>query len=136
MRHQKAGNKLSRTVSHRDSMFRNMVTSLLLHGRIRTTDAKAKELRRWVDGVITLAKRGDLHARRQALAIVRDKDVVHKLFEEAPTRFGSRNGGYALLARVGRRAGDRASMMLVELTGVSAGADVKTGLGKANEATE
>ena len=82
MRHQKAGKKLNRTGSHRNAMFRNMVTSLFEHGRLRTTDAKAKELRRWADRMITLAKRGDLHARRQALAVMRDKAVVHKLFEE------------------------------------------------------
>ena len=75
MRHRKAGVKLNRTSSHRDAMFRNMVTSMFKHGRIRTTDVKAKELRRWVDKMVTLAKRGDLHARRQALSVVREKDV-------------------------------------------------------------
>ena len=88
MRHRKSGLKLNRTSSHRKAMFRNMVTSLLKHQRIRTTAAKAKELRSWADHLITLAKRGDLHARRQALSIVREKDIVHKLFEEA----GDRNG--------------------------------------------
>ena len=83
MRHRKSGLKLNRTASHRKAMFRNMVTSLFKHERIRTTDAKAKELRRWADHIITLAKRGDLHARRQALSIVREKEVVHKLFAEA-----------------------------------------------------
>ena len=73
MRHQKAGVKLGRSSSHRDAMFRNMVTSLLKHDRIRTTDVKAKELKRWADHIVTLAKRGDLHARRQAMAIVREK---------------------------------------------------------------
>ncbi len=96
-------------------MFRNMVTSLLKHDRIKTTDAKAKELRRWADHIVTLAKRGDLHARRMALAIVREKDVVHKLFEEAPERFGSINGGYTRIVKIGRRAGDAAAMTLVEL---------------------
>ena len=80
MRHRKAVLKLNRTPSHRKAMFRNMVTSLFKYERIQTTGAKAKELRRWADHLITLAKRGDLHARRQALAIVREKDVVHKLF--------------------------------------------------------
>ena len=80
MRHRKAGVKLGRTGSHRNAMFRNMVTSLLKNDRIRTTDIKAKELRRWADHVITLAKRGDLHARRQALAIVKDKAVDEKYF--------------------------------------------------------
>ncbi|MFW6334905.1 MAG: 50S ribosomal protein L17, partial [Desulfosalsimonas sp.] len=76
MRHRKGGLKLNRTGSHRRAMFRNMVTSLLKHDRIKTTDAKAKELRRWADHLVTLAKRGDLHARRQALSIVNEKAVV------------------------------------------------------------
>lgn len=115
MRHRKAGVKLGRTGSHRNAMFRNMVTSLLKHERIRTTDTKAKELRRWSDHVITLAKRGDLHARRQALAIVHDKAVVHKLFERAQELFGERPGGYTRLIKVGRRPGDAAPMTIVEL---------------------
>ena len=115
MRHQKAGKKLGRTGSHRNAMFRNMVTSLFEHGRIQTTDAKAKELRRWADRMITLAKRGDLHARRQALAVMRDKTVVHKLFEEAPGRFGDRAGGYTNVFKLGRRRGDAAPISLVEL---------------------
>ena len=96
-------------------MFRNMVTSLFEHGRIRTTDAKAKELRRWADRMITLAKRGDHHARRQALAVMRDKTVVHKLFEEVVDRFGDRAGGYTNVIKVGRRRGDAAPISLVEL---------------------
>jgi large subunit ribosomal protein L17 len=96
-------------------MFRNMVTSLFKHERIRTTDAKAKELRRWADQIITLAKKGDLHARRQALAIVREKDVVHKLFEQAQERFGKINGGYTRIIKLGRRPGDAASVSLIEL---------------------
>lgn len=117
MRHRKSGVKLNRTGSHRQAMFRNMVTSLLKHDRIRTTDAKAKELRRWADHVITLAKRGDLHARRQALAIVREKAVVHKLFREAPGRFADRSGGYTRVVKIGPRPGDAAPMSVVELTG-------------------
>jgi large subunit ribosomal protein L17 len=96
-------------------MFRNMVTSLFKHDRIRTTDAKAKELRRWADHVVTLAKRGDLHARRQVLAILREKQVVHKLFEEVQDRFGSVRGGYTRVVKVGHRAGDAAPLSLVEL---------------------
>jgi large subunit ribosomal protein L17 len=92
-----------------------MVTSLFKHQRIKTTDAKAKELRRWADRLITLAKRGDLHARRQALAIVREKDVVHKLFEDAPNRFGKTSGGYTRVIKIGRRAGDAARVSIVEL---------------------
>ncbi|MBW2565301.1 MAG: 50S ribosomal protein L17 [Deltaproteobacteria bacterium] len=115
MRHRKAGKKLNRTGSHRNAMFRNMVTSLFEHGRIQTTDAKAKELRRWADRMVTLAKRGDLHARRQALAVMRDKTVVHKLFEEAVDRFGDRVGGYTNVVKIGRRRGDAAPVSLVEL---------------------
>lgn len=115
MRHRKAGVKLGRTSSHRDAMFRNMVTSLFKHERIRTTDAKAKALRGWADHVITLAKRGDLHARRQALSIIREKKVVHKLFEEASERFGGINGGYTRVVKIGRRPGDAAPISLVEL---------------------
>ena len=115
MRHRKAGKKLNRTGSHRNAMFRNMVTSLFEHGRIQTTDAKAKELRRWADRMVTLAKRGDLHARRQVLAVMRDKTVVHKLFEEAADRFGDRVGGYTNIVKIGRRRGDAAPISLVEL---------------------
>jgi large subunit ribosomal protein L17 len=96
-------------------MFRNMVTSLFKHERIRTTDAKAKEIRRWADKLVTLAKRGDLHARRQALSIIREKDVVHKLFDEAPKRFAQVNGGYTRVVKVGFRPGDAAPISLVEL---------------------
>ncbi len=115
MRHRKSGIKLNRTSSHRHAMFRNMVTSLFKHERVRTTDAKAKELRRWADRIITLAKKGDLHARRQALAIVREKDVVHKLFEQAQERFGKINGGYTRIIKLGRRPGDAAAVSLIEL---------------------
>ena len=115
MRHRKAGLKLNRTPSHRQAMFRNMVTSLFKYERIRTTGAKAKEVRRWADHLVTLAKRGDLHARRQALAIVREKDVVHKLFESADERFGSVSGGYTRVIKLGRRPGDAAPISLVEL---------------------
>jgi large subunit ribosomal protein L17 len=115
MRHRKAGVKLSRTSSHKDAMFRNMVTSLFKYDRVQTTDAKAKELRRWADKLITLAKRGDLHARRRALSIVREKDVVHKLFEAASERFGSVSGGYTRIVKIGHRPGDAAPISLVEL---------------------
>lgn len=115
MRHQKATVKLNRTTSHRNAMFRNMVTSLFRHERLRTTDAKAKELRRWADNMITLAKRGDLHARRQALSIIREKDVVHKLFEEAAERYGAVSGGYTRVVKLGRRPGDAAPVSLIEL---------------------
>lgn len=126
MRHRKANLKLNRTTSHRNAMFRNMVTSLFKHERIRTTGAKAKELRRWADHLITLAKRGDLHARRQALAIVREKQVVHKLFEEANDKFGHSAGGYTRIVKLSRRAGDAAPMSLIELVLVESKGKKKT----------
>jgi len=115
MRHRKSGIKLNRTSSHREAMFRNMVTSLFKHDRIKTTDIKAKELRKWADHLITLAKRGDLHARRQALSIVREKNVVHKLFEEAVEKYGKSSGGYTRITKLGRRPGDAAPVSLIEL---------------------
>jgi large subunit ribosomal protein L17 len=115
MRHRKASLKLGRTSSHRNAMFRNMVTSLFKHQRIRTTDVKAKELRRWADNLITLAKRGDLHARRQALSIVREKEVVHKLFAEATELYGDRSGGYTRIIKLGTRPGDAAPISMIEL---------------------
>lgn len=117
MRHKKSGVKLNRTSSHRKAMFRNMVTSLFKHDRIKTTDVKAKALRSWADHLVTLAKRGDLHARRQALAIIREKDVVHKLFEQAPKRFADISGGYTRIVKLGFRAGDAAPISIIELTG-------------------
>jgi large subunit ribosomal protein L17 len=96
-------------------MFRNMVTSLFKHEQIQTTDAKAKELRRWADQLVTLAKRGDLHARRQAMAIIQEKEVVHKLFEEAPKRYADVNGGYTRIIKIGYRPGDAAAVSLVQL---------------------
>lgn len=117
MRHGKSGRKLNRTSSHRMAMFRNMVTSLLAHERIFTTLPKAKEMRRWADWMITLGKRGDLHARRQALAVVREKDVVHKLFQDLAVRYQNRAGGYTRIVKVGYRQGDAAPMCILELIG-------------------
>jgi len=116
MRHRKAGVKLSRTSSHRDAMFKNMVTSLLKYERIKTTDVKAKELRRLADQMITLAKRGDLHAQRQAHAVIKEKAVVYKLFKEIAPRFQQIDGGYTRTVRLDYRAGDAAPMMLIELS--------------------
>ena len=115
MRHGKSGRKLNRTSSHRLAMFRNMVTSLLDHERVYTTVPKAKELRRWTDWMITLGKRGDLHARRQALAVIRTKDTVHKLFEEIAPRLQNRPGGYTRIVKVGYRRGDASPMCILEL---------------------
>lgn len=116
MRHLKSGRKLNRTSSHRRAMLSNMVTSLLLHEQIQTTDAKAKELRRWADRMVTLGKRGTLHARRQALAFVRDRRVVAKLFDEIAGRFRERPGGYTRVTKLGIRQGDAAAISMIELT--------------------
>ncbi|NPU85096.1 MAG: 50S ribosomal protein L17 [Syntrophaceae bacterium] len=117
MRHRKLTTKLGRTASHRKAMFRNMVTSFLKYEKIETTDIKAKELRRVAEKMITLGKRGDLHARRQALAYVRDRDVVEKLFEQISSRFKERKGGYTRIVKTGYRTGDNAPMALIELVG-------------------
>lgn len=117
MRHRNAGLKLGRSLAHRDALFRNLVTALFEFGKIRTTDAKAKELRRWADQMVTLAKRGDLHARRQAMAVIRKKDIVHHLFFEAVDRFGQVAGGYTRITKIGFRPGDKAPISLVELVG-------------------
>lgn len=117
MRHGKAGRKLGRTTPHRSAMLRNMVTSLFEHERIVTTVPKAKEARRVADKMITLAKRGDLHARRQAYAYIRSKDIVAKLFDEIQGQFADRNGGYTRIIRTGTRQGDAAQMAILELVG-------------------
>ena len=119
MRHRKAGNRLGRNSAHRKAMMRNMVTSLLEHERIVTTTPKAKELRRLADKMITLAKRGDLHARRQALAVIRDKKVVAKLFNELGEEYRDRNGGYTRIIQTGQRLGDAAPMAIIELVNYS-----------------
>ena len=115
MRHRKAGRKLNRTKAHRKAMLRNMVTSLLEHERIVTTVPKAKEARRVADKMITLGKRGDLHARRQALAYIRSDEVVNKLFSELSEQYMDRQGGYTRIIRTGTRAGDAAPMAIIEL---------------------
>ena len=115
MRHQFDGRKLGRTSSHRNAMFRNMVTSLLDKERIRTTRQKAKELRRIADRMITLGKRGDLHARRQALSFIRDGDVVRKLFDTLAPRYAGRPGGYTRILHLAPRPGDNADMAFLEL---------------------
>lgn len=117
MRHAKSGRKLGRTSSHREAMFRNMVTSLFEHERIVTTEHKAKELRPIAEKMITLAKRGDLHARRQALSYIRSKNVVAKLFDQIKDQFADRNGGYTRIIRTGVRTGDAAPMAIIELVG-------------------
>ena len=115
MRHGISGRKLSVTSSHRIAMFRNMATSLLKHEQITTTLPKAKELRPYVERIITLGKRGDLHARRQALAQIRDEKIVQKLFGEIAERYKARPGGYCRVLKAGVRYGDAATMAVIEL---------------------
>jgi large subunit ribosomal protein L17 len=115
MRHRVAGRKLSRHSQHRKLMFRNMLVSLLQHERIQTTLAKGKELRGWVDRIISLGKKGTLHARRQAFAMLREKEIVKKLFEEIVPRLKGREGGYTRIYKMGWRKGDGAPLSLIEL---------------------
>ena len=118
MRHGKSGRKLGRTSSHREAMLRNMVTSFLKYEKIRTTDVKAKELKQVAEKMITLGKRGDLHARRQALAFVRDPEVVGKLFSDLSARYRDRAGGYTRIVKMGYRTGDNAPLSVIELIGL------------------
>ena len=115
MRHLKAGRKFGRTSAHRKALFRNMVTALIRQERIRTTLAKAKELRGKVEKTITLGKRGTLHARRHALRLVADKDSLKKLFGPLAERYASRPGGYTRVIKLGHRLGDDAPMAIIEL---------------------
>ncbi len=115
MRHLKRGRKLGRTTAHRKALLRNLVTSLLEHERIITTEPKAKELRRVADKMVTLGKRGTLHARRQALRVIRSNEVVRKLFSDVAPRFAERNGGYTRILHLGYRPGDAAAMAVIEL---------------------
>ena len=114
MRHGNSGRKLNRTSSHRKAMFANMATSLIEHEQIMTTLPKAKEIRPIVEKLVTLGKRGDLHARRQALSQIRDNDAVRKLFDAIATRYATRNGGYIRIMKAGFRTGDNAPMAVVE----------------------
>ena len=115
MRHNSAGRRLGRTTSHRIAMLRNMVTSFLEHEKITTTDAKAKELRSIAERMITLGKKGDLHATRQAAAYIRDKKVVTKLFTTIAPRYADRPGGYTRIIKLGIRPGDTAPVSVIEL---------------------
>ena len=115
MRHRKQHGKLNRTSAHRKALMRNMVTSLLEHERIETTHAKARELRRVTDRIITLGKRGDLHARRQALSVVRSREITAKVFGELAERYRERPGGYTRVLKLRHRTGDAAPMSIIEL---------------------
>jgi large subunit ribosomal protein L17 len=115
MRHGKSGRRLGRTTSHREAMFRNLVTSFLNHEKITTTDAKAKEIRSVAEKMITLGKRGDLHSLRQAASYIREKSVVTKLFSTIAPRYKDRPGGYTRIIKLGIRQGDAAAVSLIEL---------------------
>jgi len=115
MRHLKSGRKLGRTSAHRKALFRNMVTSLIVRERIRTTLAKAKELRSHIEKTITLGKKGTLHAKRRALRVVQTKEAFLKLFDTLSDRYANRQGGYTRILKVGHRQGDDAPMAIIEL---------------------
>jgi large subunit ribosomal protein L17 len=115
MRHQRAGKKLGRDASHRRALYANLAGALIEHGRIKTTEAKAKAVKPIVEQMITLGRRGDLHARRQALSFLRSQDVVHVLFSDVGPRFADRPGGYTRIVKLGPRAGDAAQMVYLEL---------------------
>ena len=115
MRHRKKGRKLGRTASHKRATMRNMATSLFMHERIETTTAKAKELRPYAERLITLARRGDLHARRLAGTKIQDRAALGKLFDDIAPRYAERPGGYTRILKLGNRKGDAAEMSLIEL---------------------
>jgi large subunit ribosomal protein L17 len=115
LRHQRSGKKLGRDSAHRKALYSNLAGALIEHGRIRTTEAKAKAVKPFAEKMITLGKRGDLHARRQALAALRSNNVVHSLFAEVAPRFVDRPGGYTRIVKLGQRQGDAAEMVYLEL---------------------
>ena len=115
MRHQRSGKKLGRDAAHRRALYANLAGALIEHGRIKTTEAKAKAVKPIVEQMITLGRRGDLHARRQALSFLRSQDVVHVLFSDVGPRFADRPGGYTRIVKLGPRAGDAAQMVYLEL---------------------
>jgi large subunit ribosomal protein L17 len=117
MRHLNSGRKLNRTSAHRKALFKNMVLALIRHERIKTTDPKAKELRRIADRMVTLGKQNDLAARRRAFAFMQSHDAVKKLFDEIAPRFKDRNGGYTRVIKFGHRRGDAAMLSVIEFTG-------------------
>ena len=115
MRHARKGRKLGRDSAHRKALYANLACSLIEHGRIRTTEAKAKAVKPFAEQMITLGRRGDLHARRQAMAQLRSQEVVHRLFADVGPRFAERPGGYSRIVKLGPRQGDGADMVYLEL---------------------
>ena len=119
MRHNKSGRKLGRKTANRRALMSNLSSALITHKRIKTTDAKAKELRMYIEPLITLAKRGDLHARRQVLRKIPHKGIIRELFDIIGPAFSERNGGYTRITKLGFRDNDRASMSLIEFVGIA-----------------
>ncbi len=115
MKHGMTGRKLGRDSSHRRALYANLACSLIEHGRIKTTEAKAKAVKPYAEKMITLGRRGDLHARRQALSELRSKEIVHQLFAEIAPRMADRPGGYTRIVKIGPRQGDAAAMVFLEL---------------------
>ncbi len=115
MRHARKGKKLGRDSAHRKALYANLACSLIEHGRIKTTEAKAKAVKPYAEKMITLGRRGDLHARRQALAELRTQEIVHKLFADIAPRMADRPGGYTRIIKIGHRPGDAAEMVYLEL---------------------
>lgn len=115
MRHQKKRNKLGTDASHRQAILRGMAAEIFKHERIKTTEVRAEQVQPLVEEIITLAKKGDIHARRQVLAVIPDRALVHKIFAEIGPRFAERNGGYTRILKLGPRQGDAAPMAFLEL---------------------
>ena len=126
MRHNKRGRKLSRKTAHRKALMSNLAVALITHKKIKTTDAKAKELRTYVEPLITFAKRGDLHARRQVLKKIRHKNVVRELFDNIGPSFSDRNGGYTRITKLGFRDNDCAPVSIIEFVDMVGDLDSKS----------
>ena len=126
MRHNKRGRKLSRKTAHRKALMSNLAVALITHKKIKTTDAKAKELRTYVEPLITFAKRGDLHARRQVLKKIRHKNVVRELFDNIGPLFSDRNGGYTRITKLGFRDNDCAPVSIIEFVDMVGDSDSKS----------
>ena len=126
MRHNKTGRKLSRKTAHRKALMSNLAVALITHKKIKTTDAKAKELRTYVEPLITFAKRGDLHARRQVLKKIRHKNVVRELFDNIGPSFSDRNGGYTRITKLGFRDNDCAPVSIIEFVDMVSDSDSKS----------
>lgn len=133
MRHLRKGRKLNRMAAHRHAMYRNLVTSLVEHESIQTTEVKAKAVRPLAERMITLAKRGDLHDRRQALRVIRSREMVNKLFDVIAPRYVDRNGGYTRVVKLGERRGDGTSMAVLQLVGTRVVPSVRKSASKEEE---